>query len=337
MNVVRLPALLSVTLVLAGLSFSSAVSAQEEGLLPTQTLLRADTKDNAVPTASTTTLELNSKTTPVTALRKIQAADTQVALLIDDGLSRSFAVQLNDLRSFATSLPPSTELLVGYMTNGRVEVLVPFTTDHAAAAEKIRIPFSSPGQSASPYFCLSEFVKHWPSVSRTENSGVQPTLQGDTSPRSHKARFVMMITNGVDPYNGSTSINNQNSPYVLTAIADAQRAMVVVSSIYFNDAGMGGGQSSFSGQSYLQQLAEGTGGRSYYQGTFNPVALKPFLAEFRQDISETYIATFEANAAVGGRDHLVRLKVSTSVPKLKLRHSEAVRPGNVEALLQDRN
>ncbi len=48
------------------------------------------------------------------------------------------------------------------MTNGRVDVLQPFTTDHAAAAAKIRLPFGTPGQSASPYFCLSDFVKHWP-------------------------------------------------------------------------------------------------------------------------------------------------------------------------------
>ncbi len=142
----------------------------------------------------------------------------------------------------------------------------------------------------------------------------------------------MMITNGVDPYNGSVSITNQNSPYVLAAIADSQRAGVSVSSIYYSDRGLRGGNASFSGQSYLQQVADGTGGVSYYQGTINPVSLKPFLSQFQHSISETYIATFGADAAAGGRDHLVRLKVSTSVPKLKLRHPEAVRPGNRESV-----
>ncbi len=86
----------------------------------------------------------------------------QIALLIDDGLSRSAGIQLDDLRTFASTLPPGTEILVGYMANGRVMVEQPFTTDHEAAAAKIRIPVGLPGESASPYFCLSDFVKRWP-------------------------------------------------------------------------------------------------------------------------------------------------------------------------------
>ena len=80
-----------------------------------------------------------------------------------------------------------------------------------------------------------------------------------------------MLTNGVDPYNGSTALVNQDSPYVEAAQADAQRAGVAVYSIAYGDAGMRGGSASFSGQSYLQQVADATGGRSFYQGTGNPV------------------------------------------------------------------
>src|ERR1019366_7389880 len=49
------------------------------------------------------------------------------------------------------------------------------------------------------------------------------TASGAWSPSTHKARFILMLTNGVDPYNGSTSIMNQGSAYVDNAIADAQR------------------------------------------------------------------------------------------------------------------
>ena len=80
------------------------------------------------------------------------------------------------------------ELLVGYMSNGRVAVEVPFTADHASAAAKIRLPLGMPGVSASPYFCLSDFVKRWPGTA--SDDGV--VIHG-------KARFVIMITNGVDP------------------------------------------------------------------------------------------------------------------------------------------
>ncbi len=299
------------------LASMAAVAQDGEGNLKTQALVHADSKADVVPSPTTINLQVNSKSEPLISLVPIQPANVQIALLIDDGLSRSAGIQLEDLRAFATSLPSGTELLVGYMTNGRVEVVSPFSTDHASAAEQIRIPTGIPGQSASPYFCLSDFVKRWPG-----SDG-----EGD----SHKARFVMMLTNGVDPYNGSTSIMNQDSPYVANAISDAQRAGVAVYSIYYRDAGFRpGGSPSFSGQSYLQQVADSTGGDEYLEGTGNPVSLAPFLKQFTHAIAETYVATFNAPAGGGGRDHLLRLKMTTSTPKLKLRHPDEVRPGNVE-------
>ena len=218
-------------------------------------------------------------------------------------------------------LPAGTEVYIGYMRNGTVETVQPFTTDHADAAGKVRLPMSLPGISASPYFCLSEFVRHWPG-----------SAAGDEG-AAHKARFVIMVTNGVDPYNGSTSILNQDSPYVAAAAVDAERAGVAVSSIYYSDAGFGG-RGSLSGQNYLSQVAEATGGTLYNIGPINPVALKPYFQQFGHDLSETYIATFNAEAGSGGREHLLRIKMSTNIPKLKLRHAESVRPGNLEAVPQ---
>lgn len=288
------------------------VAPGQEGNVATQTLVRAESKQGATPTVSSVSLQIENKAAALIDLRAVEPGRAQIALLIDDGLSRSADVQLQDLRDFSRTLPAGVELLVGYMSNGRVQVEQPFTTDHDAASKKIRIPFGSPGQSGSPYFCLSDFVKRWP-------------ISGDG-----KARFVLMITNGVDPYNGSVSITNQNSPYVQTAADDAMRAGVVVSSIYYSDVGVGGSSASLSGQGYLKQVADATGGESFYEGTGNPVSLQPFLKSFVRDINETYVATFNAPAGSGGREHLVRLKMNTLTPKLKLRHADEVRPGNIE-------
>ena len=300
------------------LALPLAAHAQED-TLPTQALVRPDSKAAIIPTATALNLKLDNRETPVTAFTQVVPANTQVVLLIDDGLSRSAGIQLNDLRAFATSLPPATELMVGYMDNGRVETVVPFTTDHTEAASKIRVPTGIPGISASPYFCLSDFVKHWPG----DEEGGSPL---------HKARFVMMITNGVDPYNGSTSLLNQDSPYVQAAIVDAQRAGVAVSSIYYRDSGFRGGSASLSGQSYLEQVSQATGGEAYYQGTINPVSLTPFFKQFAAAISDTYIATFNAPARTKGREHMVQLKVDSTVPRLKWRHPDEVRPGNQESV-----
>jgi len=259
---------------------------------------------------------VNSKVTPLVSLTPLKPGGVQIAILIDDGLSRSSGVQLNDIKSFIMSLPPQTEVMVGYMAEGSVRAATPFTTEHAAAAATLRLPMGMGGISASPYFCLSDFVKKWPEA------------QGEPA----KARFVMMLTNGVDPYNGSTRLSNEDSPYVAAAVSDAQRAGVAVYSIYYRDAGIRGGSASLSGQSYLAQVAEGTGADSYFEGTGNPVSLAPFLTQFIHAISETYVATFKADPTAGGREHLLRLKVSTSTPKLKLRAPNEVRPGNTEAI-----
>ncbi len=304
--------------VITSLAFITiAAVAQEDRGLITQTLVHADSKADILPDIAAIKLEVNSKITPLTSLIAVKPSGVQIALLIDDGLSRSAGIQLGDLRTFATSLPPETELLVGYMSNGHAQVEAPFSTNHQAAAAKIRMSMGQQGQAASPYFCLSDFVKEW-------------TAEPGQPGQPVKARFVIMLTSGVDPYNGSTRMSNQDSPYVEAAIADAQRAGVAVYSIYYGGEGMRGDSAAMSGQGYLSKVADETGGDSYYQGSGNPISLSPFLKQFTHAISETYIATFSTDPIAAGRDHLLRLKMSTSTPKLKLRTANEVRPGNRE-------
>jgi hypothetical protein len=307
--------LLSLTTILS-LSAAAGAATAQEGLAPTQILVTVDSKTPVVPTPDTLKLSLNNKPVPITSFQPLAPNGTQIAILIDDGLRVSVGSQLGDLKKSVANLPPGTEVMIGYMQNGEVKTAQPFTTDLAAASANFRLPFGSPGMSASPYFCLSDFVKRW---------------QGEeAAPERAKARFVLMITNGVDPYNGSTSILNQNSPNVEAAVEDAQRAGVAVYSIYYGDAGFRRGRGSFSGQSYLEQLGQGTGGSSLYMGSMSPVSLAPYLTEFQHDISETYVATFQADAGNGRKPELLRVKVSTSTPKLKLRAPEEVRAGNIE-------
>ena len=160
--------------------------------------------------------------------------------------------------------------------------------------------------AASPYFSLSTFVKNRPSN--------QPG-----------ARLVLMITNGIDPYNGRPSVLNQDSPYVQTAQEDAERAGVAVYSIYYGDAGMHGG--SFSGQSYLSQVAEATGGELFNMGSIPPPSFAPYLKEFRKAILESYSVSFLASANNEKRDTLTQIKVTTEQAGVKIHAPEGVHPG----------
>ena len=316
-----------VGVVCAGLAAGQLALAQEqEGQVQTQVLVAAE---GATPpgSASDITVTVDGRKVPLRAWTQVAPEHAQVALLIDDGLRESMGRNLGSLQAFVKGLPLGTEILIGYMQNGRVDAVRPFTTDHAAAAQGIRLPQGLPGASASPYFCLSDFVKHWPGAEATEPNAGAGMVQGAPIVRA-RARFVLMITNGVDPYNGSTSVMNQDSPYVKAAINDAQRSGVAVYSIYFSDAGIRGGGASFSGQSYLQEVADATGGRSYYEGVGNPVSMDPFFKQFIRAVQSTYIADFDAPAGRRGKD-LLQFKVS-SAQKAKLRAPTSIRPGNRE-------
>jgi hypothetical protein len=311
MTMMRRPAL-----VLAPLAMLVAVSvpmlAQEvpiEGPVTTTALISAQSKEGAPLNPSMLRLQVNRHDAPITAVSLVPPGGAQVAILIDDGLRGSFGLQLNDIKTFIGQLPAGTQLLVGYMENGTVRYDGGFQRVNQGSASQLRVPLSSPGISASPYFCLSYFVKHWPSN--------QPG-----------ARIVLMITNGIDPYNGRPSILNQDSPYVQSAQEDAERAGVAVYSIYFPDSGMRFG--SFSGQSYLEQVAEATGGQSFYQGSIPPVSLAPYLSQFRRDIMESYTVSFMANATNEKNNTLTSIKLTTSQPGMKIYAPQAVHPGAQE-------
>jgi hypothetical protein len=305
-------------LAIALLASPIAMPAQQEGPVATQTIVMLDSKTPQVPTPSNLIAKVNRRDSQITSISPVQPNGTQVALLIDDGLRTSVGRQLADIKSFINSLPAGAEIFIGYMQNGRVLAAQDFTTDHVAAAAKLRLPMGLAGISASPYFCLSDFVKRWPADS-SEGGAVKP-----------KARFVMMLTNGVDPYNGSVSLMNQNSPYVDNAIRDAQRAGVAVYSIYYGDSGIRGGRASFSGQNYLESVAQSTGGQAYFQGIGSPVSLTPFLKQFTNAMAESYVATFNAPA----NNNMVDLKFSTTLPRTKVQAPQMVRPGTLIAAKQ---
>ncbi|HEV2619689.1 MAG TPA: hypothetical protein VGU23_07090 [Acidobacteriaceae bacterium] len=303
-----------------------AANSQVEGPVPTQVLVNVDARSVAPASASAVTVAVNNRKEPLTDWQPVAPANAQVALLIDDGLRESVGRELDNLRAFIEKLPAGVEVLVGFMQNGRVVSDQGFTADHALAASTLHLPSGLPGTSASPYLCLSQFVDHWPGAA--EPGAVSFSDSSLAGAAQHKARFVLMISNGVDPYNGSTRMSNQDSPYVAAAVTDAQRAGVAVYAIYFADAGIRGGSADNSGQNYLSQLAEETGGVSLWEGMGNPVSMGPFLDQFGHAVSETYIATFPAPAGREAQRDLVRVKFSAA--KAKLHSPDEVRPGNQE-------
>jgi len=223
-------------------------------------------------------------------------AALELFILLDDGSNASLGKQLDDLRKFIDAQPPTVKIGVAYMQNGAARVQQQLTSNHAMASKALRLPLGIPGINASPYFSLSDLVKHWPA--------------------STARREVLMISDGIDNYYGG---HDQDDPYLAAAIDDAQRAGIVVYAIYTPGEGHEGHSywQSYWGQLYLAHLADDTGGEGYYIGmSGSPVSFSPYLDDMQRHLSHQYLLTF--NAKPQKKNGWQQVKVTTEVPNAEM-------------------
>jgi hypothetical protein len=299
------------TVVLASLGTCELLSAEETSGRAIVTVSSKAKEDvPTVPRESISVAE-NRKKVDVTGWTPLRGerAGLQLVFLLDDSSRGNLGSQLNDLRSFVLALPPSTAVAIGYMRNGTPNLTGGFTTDHAQAAKTFRLPVGSPGINGSPYFCLSDLVKHWPG--------------GDTNVR----REVVMVTDGTDRY--SSGRFDPDNPYVRAATSDAQKAGVIVYSIYYRGAGRldDNRQVTDGGQNYLTQLSDATGGQVYLEGFGNPVSFSPFLADIQRKLQNQYELSFASSAKPG----LQPIRVKTTQPNTSLKWPASVQVGGAPA------
>ncbi len=209
---------------------------------------------------------------PVTALTPLAQSGMQLMLLIDDSARGTFDTEIPTLKQFITSLPPNFEVAVAYMRNGMAQVTTNFTRDHAAAANGIRVAVGPGGADVSPYDSLSDAVKKWPAG-------------------GPERKEVIMISSGIEGLGGGWTPDN---PYVDAGIHDAQKAGVVVYTIYSPSVGHMG--HSFWrnnwGQNFLSMLSDSTGAESYMIGFGSPVSFQPFLQQIAAQWQNQYRLTF---------------------------------------------
>jgi VWFA-related protein len=231
----------------------------------------------------------------------------QLVVLLDDSSRGNLGQQLNDIRSFINGLPPTAQVAIGYMRNGSPNLVENFTSDHAQAVKALRLPAGLAGGNGSPYFCLSALVKQWPG--------------GDSNVR----REVIMVTDGVDRYSGARF--DPDNPYVQAATSDAQKAGVIVYSIYYRGAGRYDRSALVTdgGQNYLTQVSGSTGGKVYLEGLGNPVSFAPFLSDIQRKLQNQYELSFTSTAKPG----LQQIRVKTSQPNTSLEYPSRVPVGQV--------
>jgi hypothetical protein len=133
-------------------------------------------------------------------------------------------------------------------------------------------------------------------------------------PQSTARHEVLMVTSGADPLGGDGAMN----PYLDAAIADAQRAGIVVSAIYTPAVGHSGHSywRMSWGQNYLAELADNTGGESYMLGFGAPVSIAPYLADITERLTHQYRITLLARA--DRKPEFKSVKVTTEVPNAEI-------------------
>jgi hypothetical protein len=219
-------------------------------------------------------------------------ANMQLFIYLDDSTrSTVLGSHLKELEEAIRSLPPTTQVAIGYMHNGTFAVAQPFTSDHEKAAQSLRLPFAIPGVNGSPYFALSDLVKHWPSKETTGR------------------RAVLMLTDGIDPYYNNTTVFED--PYLDTAVSDALKHGVMVYSIYLRGAGRYGlsTQMITTAQSRLMEVSDQTGGYAYSEELSDPVSVTPFMKDLQDRLNNQYQITFQAASAKGVQP--VKLRTET--------------------------
>jgi hypothetical protein len=220
-------------------------------------------------------------------------AELELLILIDDAAGEAVASQFDDVRRFMNSQPPTAAIAVGYMEFGTVRMAQNFTKDYDAAGKALRIPLGVVVGGNSPFLSITDVIKRWPE-SKTRHA-------------------IFLISDGIDPLQPGIA-----DSYLDQAIETAERTGTQIYSVYASEAGHFGHTllRINQGQNNLSELADKTGGESYFQGLNTPVSFGPFLDEFAERLNHQYLLTFLIKPEKKPSYRHVRLE--TEVPNAEL-------------------
>jgi hypothetical protein len=231
-----------------------------------------------------------------------QKGGLQLAIVIDNSANQ-FGVgsSLSEIANFIMQQPKSTAIGVFYAINGTVQAASPFSRDHATVAKTLHIP-QGPGAGNSPsvYLSLSDLINH-----RWQPTGAR--------------REVLLISSGVDRMNGGPE-----SPYVQSAIEDAQKAGIEVHAIYTAGANFDESMRGQFAQGNLVQLAEDSGGYNLFEGVSTPMSFSPYLKMLDTALRHQYRLTFTIEPSGKAKGELRDIKIRTEQHGVDLRYPKLV-------------
>lgn len=292
----------------AGWTAHSSPVAQATGsTVPISTVVTVLGPDYSAPPAvskSDITVYAGKKRQDVTSWTPAQGANAglQLAILIDNNVSPTALGQhFGEIKDFINSQPDTTEVGLFYAIAGSAQAAAPFSADHNAVAQKLRLPLGRlSGQSPSIYLSLSDLVAHWPTGAAR--------------------REVLMIASGVDNLHPGLQ-----SPYVDQAANKVLKSGVIVHSLYSGGVRLANTTflQSIAWQN-LQMVAGGSGGQEFFQGFETPVDFTPLFRELNTTLKNQYLLTFDTPRSGKKKGELRSIQIRTELPKVNLSYPSRV-------------
>ena len=195
-----------------------------------------------------------------------------LAVLIQDDLISQVGNEIGVTKDFIRSLPQGSQVMVGYITSGTLQVRQPFTTDLEKAAKSLRIPIGSRSSSAfNPYVEVIEALRKFES-------------------RGTNANALLLISDGLDTSRGFDSTAAGHTLDIERAIDEANKRHVSIFSFYAPSVGLTSHNrlAASYGQSSLNRLSNETGGKAFFQGTTGFVTFDSYFSRLRETLNRQY-------------------------------------------------
>ena len=205
--------------------------------------------------------------------RSLQSIEPlNLAVLIQDDLISQVANEIGVTKDFIRSLPEGSQVMVGYITAGTLQVRQPFTTDLEKAAKSLRIPTSS--RSSAPFNPYVEVIE---ALRMFDSNGTN-------------ANALLLISDGLDTSRGFDSTAAGHTLDIERTINEANKRHVSIFSFYAPSVGLTSRShlAASYGQSSLNRVSKETGGRAFFQGTSGFVTFDSYFSRLRETLNRQY-------------------------------------------------
>jgi hypothetical protein len=289
-------------------SLGGPVAAHAQETVPVTTVITAlgpkYTPPPALSKEDISVYEAKNKKT-VTGFTPAQGdkAGLQLAIVIDEASTSDLALQFGDLRNFINAQPKSTAVGIFYASNGGVQAVSQFNTEHEAAAKSLRLPLGNFGAYSSIYLSVMSLMNGWP------------------APPPNVRREILLIADGIDRFRGDPFSPDIDSTYL-----KAEKAGIIIHSLYATGVGRAA-RNTFRigyGQSNLAEITDKTGGESFFQGFQTPISFAPFLGQLDMILKNQYFLTFGMDRIKKPKGDLRSFGIKTEVKNVEISSASQV-------------